>query len=234
MKSRRRRILIGLAAVIGSLFFVQATCDPSQYRNIAHAIQSDCGAYSVDLSSWWPNGNTAVIDPVSGVLFIYWIDTAGNVSHGLPGGKAYYGAFEIDVGDTAIPALLMNNVSTSEAQLRSFQKISFSAGMLPDTGLRFVQFVPAVWRDRSTGKLQGNSFTWFYSVPFIVNTSKPFCVVPVASAHCNGTERLVPPLGPVATPNPCPKAFPATMEVLADSDTGFCLKNRPHGYDVMK
>lgn len=149
------------------------------------------GCHSVSLVRWWddmadPSG--IEIDPMGGLLLLYWVDGDGHVCHGEPGVTGQPGPVRIMVASTAAIEAANDEAVVSDAQLTDYQETYYylnnylSSGA---SGLHFVQFDSNVWRVRSGNRAFRDFTSHRYSIPQVISVrDRPATLYPVfASGH---------------------------------------------------
>lgn len=213
-------------------FIVNSSCNST----------TDCNINKVTLTDFYQDTNVPniAVDPLGGYIFLYWIDSNGNVCHGEPGVNAQPGPIVISAfSQEAYTAAQSNSVFT-EDQLRQYQDYIYSNANYHVSGFHFAQFDNVIWRSRSDGKVFMDRMNHYFSKPVIVNVENAMCLRPVYSSadqQCGRYTGIMIPSVVNGGQHPTiglSRTQPLNNSLSDAELMNYCVTKLPHGLEIVE
>ena len=109
--------------------------------------------FRLNLGNWWrdvPPNRSIDIDPITGVLYSFWLDEDGNVCSGMPSHSGQPNA-AIFMADGWAEGVRLEDSTITVERLSALQTDVYAADWYASIGPHIFQYRVNIWRDRAAG-----------------------------------------------------------------------------------
>ncbi|MEE9119184.1 MAG: hypothetical protein V3U02_11425, partial [Calditrichia bacterium] len=232
---KRMVILLLLLCLTGT------TCSKKTAKILVNATMQSCTESIVFLTTWWSKitlQSAIEIDPIGGLVIVYWVNQDGIACYGTPGVNAKTGHMSFAAIPGEVYIAKNENQTMSSEEFKKYKTISFDASVYEGSGLHFAQFVNWYYRSRKDGQIFSDPLTQQYSIPVIISFDQgAFCFAPVYASganECNSGSLSVPdpgtvPGSPAVSASNNQRAMPNSLTMSESERIDYCFLNLQSG-----